>query len=498
MLRKLFAGFLVLIIVLAVGLWIWWPENLVVKGPMVDFLTGKQVEAPADDTLSAKFDLPEGLRIGVFARDVLHARMMRITQTGDILVTSMREGNVILLHRDEDGDGKADGRTVLLHGLDVPHGLALAQGYLYVAETGRILRARFNPETRLVGSLELVFDALPAGGNHRTRTIGFGPDGMLYVTVGSSCNVCIEEHPYRASMLRMKPDGTDAEIYATGLRNTVGFDWHPGTDELYGTDNGRDLLGDDTPHCELNRIETGQDYGWPYAYDNKVADPDYGEEHPDKVARSQPMVHGFGAHRAPLGIRFLAPDLAPAGYENAALVALHGSWNRSTLAGYKVVSLHFDGNTITQKDFLTGFEKNEDVIGRPVDIAQGPDGAIYISDDYAGVIYRVGFDDIAVAANEESQEVKAAPLADYSSEEVAQFSQEGEQLFGAKGCAGCHVPEAAPAGVQVKVLQDLGTRYTVDSLATLLQTPPSPMPSYDFTAKERRDLAVYLLSQEKN
>ncbi|WP_262690854.1 PQQ-dependent sugar dehydrogenase [Kordiimonas aestuarii] len=496
MLKKLLVGLVGLVLLVVVGAWVWWPENLVVKGPVLDSLTGRQVEAPAEKSLSGRFELPVGFRMGVFAKDVPHARMMRVTATGDLLVTSMRDGNVILLHRDQNGDGKADGRTMLFHGLNVPHGLALHEGYVYVAETSRILRARFNPETRITGALELVFDGLPSGGNHRTRTIGFGPDNMLYVTVGSSCNVCIEEHPYRAAMLRMNADGSDAAIYATGLRNTVGFDWRPGTGALYGTDNGRDLLGDDTPNCELNLIENGADYGWPYAYDNQVPDPEFGADNKDKISRSEPMAHGFGAHRAPLGIRFLDPKLAPDGYDDAALVALHGSWNRSTLAGYKVVSLHFDGTDIAQKDFLTGFERDEDVVGRPVDIAQGPDGAIYVSDDYAGVIYRIGFDDIAVAKEVNPGDERSSPLAGLRREDITLSSNAGAQLFEKNDCASCHTPGRAPENIQVKVLKNLGARYTVESLAALLQTPPSPMPSFDFTPEQRINLAVFLMSED--
>ncbi|WP_020399727.1 PQQ-dependent sugar dehydrogenase [Kordiimonas gwangyangensis] len=496
MLRKILIGLLAIVILAAVGIWIWWPKNLVVNGPVLDFITGRQADTPAEKTVESRFKLPDGFKIGIFAADVPHARMMRVTEAGDILVTSMREGNVYLLHRDEDGDGKSDGRTLLFFGLNVPHGLALHDGYIYVAETDRILRARFNPETRIAGSLELVFSGLPAGGNHRTRTIDFGPDGMLYVTTGSSCNVCIETEQYRATMLRMTPDGENAQVFATGLRNTVGFDWQPGTGVLYGTDNGRDLLGDDTPHCELNRIEEGADYGWPYAYDDQVPDPDFGKGNEDKVKASRPLAHGFGAHVAPLGIRFLDPKLAPEGYGDVALVALHGSWNRSTLSGYKVVALHIseDGD-IEEEDFLTGFEKDEDVIGRPVDVAQGPDGSIYVSDDYAGVIYRIGFGDIAVDTDTIKAEAEPAPQS-LEGEGIEEAAAQGAILYADHSCASCHDPAMAPEGTQAKVLKDLGARYDVESLMALLATPPSPMPKPDLTDEERRAVAVYLLTRE--
>jgi glucose/arabinose dehydrogenase len=191
-------------------------------------------------------------------------------------------------------------------------------------------------------------------------------------------------------MLRLPAPGGEGELYATGLRNTVAFDWRPGTDELYGVDNGRDWLGDDFPPCELNRIERGKFYGWPYANGNRVPDPDLGRGHADEIEASIAPVHAFGAHTAPLGIVFLRSPKWRAEYRDAALVALHGSWNRSRKQGYEVVSLHFhrDG-TISERPFVTGFEKDEDVIGRPVDVIEGPDGAVYVSDDYAGAVYRI-------------------------------------------------------------------------------------------------------------
>ena len=184
--------------------------------------------------------------------------------------------------------------------------------------------------------------------------------------------------------------GSGEEIYASGLRNTVGFDWRPGTEELYGTDNGRDLLGNDFPPCELNRIQRGGFYGWPYANGDQVLDPDLGAGHEDRVRASIAPVHAFRAHVAPLGITFVRGDKVPPDYRGAALVALHGSWNRSEKDGYEVVSLHWnERGEITERPFATGFEVDEDVIGRPVDVAEGPDGAFYISDDFAGSIYRV-------------------------------------------------------------------------------------------------------------
>ena len=495
MFKKILMGLGATVVVLALGLWAFWPDTLVVKGPTLDFLLGRQVETPSDDLLETRFSVPDGFKLGVFAADVPNARTMAFTEKGDMLVASHRTGQVFLLHGDADGDGVSDGRQVLLTERNVPYGLVLHDGVLYLAESDRITRFPFDTAARTIGSGTVIYDGMPAGGNHATRTLGLGPDGMLYVTIGSSCNVCIEDHPHRAAMLRMNLDGSDARIFATGLRNTVGFDWQPGTNKLFGTDNGRDLLGDDTPHCELNNIIGGADYGWPYAYDNRVADPDYGPGNEDKVATSMPMAHGFGAHRAPLGIKFITGGGLPLQYDGAALVALHGSWNRSTLAGYKVVSLHFgkDGS-IAERDFLTGFEVDEDVIGRPAEITQGPDGAIYISDDYSGTIFKVLYGDGAVGgALAQDTEPRPDPLAGLTQQARDRGTSLGALLFMANECGTCHVPEMVTGDVQVKELIGLRDRYDIDGIVALLTTPPAAMPQYELTEEGKRSLAIFLL-----
>ena len=311
-----------------------------------------------------------------------------------MLVSRPRFGGIDLLRRDADGDGRADGREALLEGLNRPHGMDLHDGWLYVAETGGVGRVRFDAARGVTtGDIESVVTGLPVGGNHRTRTVRFGPDGWMYVSVGSSCNVCEESDPRRAAMLRYRPDGSGGQIYATGLRNAVGFDWRPAEPAtLYATDNGRDLLGDDFPPCELNRVVEGGFYGWPYANGDNRPDPDLGARGRAHIARALPPAHGFRAHNAPLGITFVRGSRVPPDYRGAALVALHGSWNRTRKDGYKVVSLHWDPQgRIEERDFLVGFELDENVIGRPVDVAEAPDGSFYISDDYAGAIYRVAW-----------------------------------------------------------------------------------------------------------
>ncbi|MFQ5515333.1 MAG: PQQ-dependent sugar dehydrogenase [Myxococcota bacterium] len=368
------------------------PERYAVNLPLWGFLFG--AEPPAPTVFESRMSLPDGFEIEIFASGLRGARMLRFTPAGDLLVSSPRESSIFLVEPDRDGDGRGDATRTLLAGLNRPHGMDLWEGWLYIAETDAIRRIRLDAATGHVqGELETVVRGLPGGGNHWTRTLRFGPDGWLYVSIGSSCNVCIEKDPRRAALLRYRPDGSGEEIVARGLRNAVGFDWRPDTGELYATDNGRDLLGDDFPPCELDRIEPGAFYGWPFANGDRVPDPDFGKGHEEEIRASVPPVHGFVPHSAPLGIRFYRGTAFPARYRGAAFVALHGSWNRTRKSGYRVVLLEWDPETgaIRESDFLVGFEIDEDVIGRPVDVLDGPDAALYVSDDFAGAVYRVTY-----------------------------------------------------------------------------------------------------------
>jgi cytochrome c553 len=281
----------------------------------------------------------------------------------------------------------------------------------------------------------------------------------------------------------------------------VGLDWRPGTDELFATDNGRDLLGDDFPPCELNRVVKGGFYGWPFANGDRVTDPDLGAGHADRVQSSQPPVHGFRAHNAPLGIAFLRGTSLPSDYRGAALVALHGSWNRTVKDGYRVVSLHWDGDSIIERDFAVGFERDGEVIGRPVDVAEGPDGAVYVSDDYAGVVYRISPGEPARASAASATAAGAAraadPLRDMPPAERAAAAQRGRALYAAHACASCHDPERVAAGVQPVPLAGLSSRYGVDDLSVFLAAPTPPMPAFPLSEQERRDLAVSLLEQHQ-
>ena len=385
------AGMSLLAVAVALVAFVWWgPIAVSDRSVMLDFLLGRGIDPPSTTTVADRLRAPAGMRVQVYSADVPLARVMLFTPAGDLIVSRTRAGVVSLLERDRNGDGITDGHRVLFENLDGPHGLALHDGWLYVAERTAIRRVRFDATTGTPGgSFEPVLTGLTTDGFHQTKTIGIGPDGWLYLAHGSSCNVCVEKDPRRATIMRLRLDGSDAAIYATGLRNSVGFDWAPWDGALYATDNGRDLLGDDFPPDELNRIEQGRFYGWPYVNGFGVADPDLGGAYAGDPVPTHP-VHGFRPHNAPLGIHFVRTARLPAGYERTALVALHGSWNRKTPDGYKVVALRWrDDGTIEESDFLTGFLGTDGIIGRPAFVTEGPDGAIYVSDDYAGVVYRV-------------------------------------------------------------------------------------------------------------
>ncbi len=481
----------------------WWlPERYAVNVPVAS-ITGGAPPVPSESVAGA-LTLPRGFTIARFAGGLPNARFLRVTEAEDVVVSQPREGRVTLVFRDAHGDGASDGSAALLTGLDRPHGLALRDGFLYVAEMTAVGRIAFDAATRkTAGAFERVITGLPSGGNHWTRTIGFGPDGFLYVSVGSSCNVCLEEDSRRAAISRYDPSTWRGSVFASGLRNSVGFAWRNveasagTTHELFATDNGRDLLGNNFPPCEMNRVVEGGFYGWPFANGNRVPDPDLGGGRDREIALSLPPVHNFAAHNAPLGITFLEAANTPEGYRGAALVALHGSWNRTSKDGYKVVSLHWDAQgEITQRDFLTGFLNNEEVIGRPVDIAQGADGAIYISDDFGGVVFKVTTGSASTSASAGSAvpaPVGGAPV--LALDEAA--ASRGRAVWVENQCDMCHDPALVgkDPDMPIKVLEKLGARYELAKMITYLKAPQPPMPLFELTDEQRRDLSAYVLSR---
>jgi glucose/arabinose dehydrogenase len=461
---------------------------------LLNSMLGSGIAAPSAQTVTQRLQVPPGFTVSVYASGLTAPRFLHVTAAGDLLVSSPRSGEVLLLPRQRGADG--DGRRVLLRGLDRPHGLDIADGWLYVGERTAVGRVRIDEQSgKLLGEYRHIITGFTGEGNHWTKTVRIGPDGYLYVAQGSTCNVCVERDRRRATIMRFNADGSGGEIYASGLRNSVGMDWAPWDHTLYATDNGRDMLGDDFPPCELNRIEQGGFYGWPYINGFGVLDPDFGKGKEALLKTALSPAFGFRPHNAPLGIHFLRHQPPLPGYERTALVALHGSWNRTVPDGYKVVALHWGADgAIEQRDFLSGFERNGDVIGRPVDVAEAADGAIYVSDDYAGTIYRVSYGAAAAGAGSDAAAAQpaAAVAPQFSALQSAQLRAQGEQLFARYRCGSCH---GAQMRGSAPPLHNLRARYDVEQLRAFLQTPAPPMPIFPLSDDERTALAVYLLQK---
>ena len=470
------------------------PERFAVNAPILNSLLGLGVDAPAEDAIRARIRVPEGLSPSLYAEGLGNARNLLFAPSGALLVSRPRSGDVIVLAPDGDGDGRSDATRPLISGLRRPYGLAFHGEWLYIAEGDAVGRVGFDAETTTTrGEFERLVTGIPSGGNHWSRNIHFGPDGWLYLSIGSSCNVCLEEDERRAAILRYRPDGSAEELFATGLRNAVDFDWQPGSGRLFATDNGRDLLGDDFPPCELDEVVEGGFYGWPFLNGDNVPDPDFGKHDDPRLALAIAPAHDFRAHNAPLGITFIRHPDAPAALRGAALVALHGSWNRRQKDGYKVVSLHWDeSGRIEERDFMTGFLHDDDVIGRPAHVAEGPDAAIYVSDDYSGSIWRIAAGGAAAAS---ATPHMPASIETKAAQPVAGASRRGAALYEQYDCASCHEAERAAPGVVVKPLQDIAARYSASELANLLETPPPPMPAFELGEPERLELAAYLRSR---
>ena len=335
--------------------------------------------------------LPPGFVIEVYAERVPNARSLALDSSGTLFVGSRAAGDVYAVV-DSDGDFKADRVHVIASGLASPNGVALRNGSLYVAEISRVLRYD-DIEARLEAPPQpvVVTDSLPTERHHGWKFIAFGPDGLLYVPVGAPCNVCRQEDPRFASILRMKPDGSDLEIFAHGVRNSVGFDWHPETGELWFTDNGRDWLGDDLPPDELNYApRQGLHFGFPFCFGKTVSDPDFGEQR--ACSDLTPPAAELGAHVASLGMRFYTGSMFPPEYRGHIFVAEHGSWNRSDPVGYRITLLRLDDDRVVSYEvFAEGWLQGREAWGRPVDLEVMPDGSLLVSDDHAGAIYRISY-----------------------------------------------------------------------------------------------------------
>ena len=338
-----------------------------------------------------KIILSAGFHIAVYANDVPGARSMALGPKGTLFVGTREEGKVYAI-LDRNKDDIADEVIIIAKGLNMPNGVAFMGNSLYVAEVHRVLRyddieSRLSNPPRPV----VVNDSFPKDRHHGWKFIRFGPDGLLYIPVGAPCNICESEDSRYASIMRMKRDGTGLETFAGGVRNTVGFDWHPVTNELWFTDNGRDWLGDNLPPDELNHAPVkGMHFGFPYCHGINIPDPGFGKGRSCQ-AYTEPAME-LGPHVASLGMRFYRGAMFPAEYRNQIFIAEHGSWNRSAPIGYRITLVRLEGNRAVKYEvFADGWLQNGLVYGRPVDIQEMPDGALLVSDDRTGAIYRISY-----------------------------------------------------------------------------------------------------------
>ena len=354
--------------------------------------TGAWADAVPLQEVLAQLHVPAGFSVSVYADNVPNARSLALGDNGVVFVGSGREGKVYAV-QDANHDGIAEQRHIIAENLTMPNGVAYKDGALYVTEISRILRYdHINQQLANHPKPVVIYDQLPSDKHHGWKYLRFGPDHKLYTAVGAPCNICNPEQDIYASLVRLNPDGSGFEIIAKGIRNTVGFDWQPGTDNLFFTDNGRDHLGDDVPHDELNHwTAKGGHFGYPFCHGGDTPDPELAGER--KCAEFTPPVWQFKAHVAPLGIRFYQGKQFPAEYQNQLFVAQHGSWNRTEPQGYKVVQIKFkQGQAVAEQDFITGWlQADGSALGRPVDILTLPDGSLLISDDKLGVIYKVSY-----------------------------------------------------------------------------------------------------------
>ncbi|MEP6713572.1 MAG: sorbosone dehydrogenase family protein [Ferruginibacter sp.] len=339
-----------------------------------------------------KIKLPPGFQISVYA-EVPNARSMALSPSGIIYVGN-RSGDKVFAVADENKDGKADKVYTIASGLNSPNGVAFKDGNLYIAAVSKILRLD-NIEAHLAAPPKpiVVYDKYPKDDQHGWKFIAFGPDGKLYVPVGAPCNICDNKNPVYASITRINADGTGMEIFSRGIRNSVGFAWQPDTKNLWFTENGRDNMGNDTPGDELNTAPTaGLHFGYPYCHQGNILDPEFGKG--KNCADYTAPVQILDPHVAALGMRFYTGSMFDSSYTNQVFIAEHGSWNRSTPIGYRLTLVKLDaaGKSLGYSAFAEGWlQPNGKVLGRPVDVQQMPDGALLVSDDYAGAIYRITY-----------------------------------------------------------------------------------------------------------
>ena len=346
--------------------------------------------AATDNLPVDKISLPAGFEINLYAQ-VPNARSMTLSPNGTLFVGSRSAGKVYAIQTHDEGT-QIKKPLVVAEGLNMPNGVAVKDGALYVAEINRVLRYD-NIEERLKNPPQpvVINDRFPRDRQHGWKFIAFGPEGDLYVPVGAPCNICEPDPDRYAAIMRMKPNGSNLEVFARGIRNTIGFDWHPQTKELWFTDNGRDRQGDNIPPDELNHApKPGLHFGYPYCHGGDISDPEYGKKHPCSEFTSP--AQNLGPHVAALGMRFYTGSMFPSEYRNQIFIAEHGSWNRSTPIGYRVTVVELKGNkAVSYRPFAQGWLQGNRAWGRPVDVLVMPDGALLVSDDEAGAIYRIAY-----------------------------------------------------------------------------------------------------------
>ncbi|WP_210171114.1 YbhB/YbcL family Raf kinase inhibitor-like protein [Rhizobium sp. Root483D2] len=370
----------------------------------------KPNKLPATSDRISQLKVPEGFSVEPFAQGLGNSRIIAVSDQGFVYVSRREEGDVLLL-KDEDGDGKADKAPMQVVSRAQAHGLAIKDNKLYLVTVKEVFVADIKQDGTL-GPLEMIIGDLPDSGQHPNRVMAFGPDGMLYISVGSTCNACNESNAENATVLRATPDGKSRTIFASGLRNTIGFDWNRQTGELWGLDHGIDLLGDEVQLEELNKLEQGKQYGWPHVYGKgdiyPQSTPVGGLTKQQWRDQSVPMVLGYTAHAAPMQMNFYSGTSFPAEYAGDAFATMRGSWNRNPASGYEIVRIRFEnGQPKSIEPFLTGFltDGGKTHFARPVGLAVAKDGSLLMADDTNGVIYRVAYTGTAQKVTEQ----KAAP-----------------------------------------------------------------------------------------
>jgi glucose/arabinose dehydrogenase len=394
-------GLILLVVLAFVGLWVKNNTSLFTNKISDQELAQNNLNKDANYQLveqvvdGKKLNVPNGFTMTVFARDIGSARFMT-TGPDNTIYAGTKDNDNIYAIKDTNGDGVADYANVIEAGLNSPHSVFYYKNDLYLGEENRVSVYRGIKPDGSFDTKDILVDDLPAGnrltgGGHKTRTVVIGPDEKLYVSVGSSCNVCIEDDERRATIMRYDLNGQNGEIFATGLRNTVGFDFLG--NEIYGADMGRDQIGDDIPPEEINIIKQGKDYGWPYCYGDGIFNPEFPDKQEFCANQTEKPFFNMQAHSAPLDLKFVPENVKqkwPTAYQSGMLVALHGSWNRTVPTGYKVVWIDTSGERPKQYNFLSGWlGQNAEAWGRPVGFTFDSQGSLYISDDKQNLIYKL-------------------------------------------------------------------------------------------------------------